>query len=176
MTPGRGAGRGVRGLALSGLLIVCGALAGAPSQAFEPPQGSKNFTPPSSVPNYVSNEAGPFGRGSSAAQPGADRFNTAPVAATGSPAARSEPTRSTAASAGRATHQGSLARGGTDRLKSASTRAARAHTRKARSRAALVRHRSHAASRRPVAAQRRPSAGRSRYAAHGARQAGRSFR
>ena len=79
------------------------ALYGAPSQAFEPPLGGKNFTPPSFVPNYFSNEAAPFGRGRSPPQPGADRFNTAPVAASGGYAATSEPPRNTAASAGRAT-------------------------------------------------------------------------
>jgi hypothetical protein len=176
MMPRRGASRGIRGLALAGLLIFCGALAGAPSQAFEPPPGSKNFTSPSSVPNYFSNEAGPFGRGSSVTQPGADRFNTAPVAATGGPAAMSAPVRSATASAGPGTHRGPLARGGTGRLKSASTRADRAHIRKARGRPALARFHAHAASRHSVATKHRPSVSRSRYAAHGAKQASRSFR
>ena len=56
----RGVGHGVWGLALAGLLIFCGALAGVPAQAFEPPPGNKNFATPGSVPNYFSDEAAPF--------------------------------------------------------------------------------------------------------------------
>ena len=103
------------------------ALTGMPAQAFEPQPGSKNFTPPSFVPNYFSNEAAPFGRASQSAQPGADRFNTAPVAASGGDAATSEPSRNAAASAGRASYRGKQARGRTGRFKSASSRTVRAH-------------------------------------------------
>ena len=114
------------GLALAGVLAV----GGAPSHAFEPQLGSKNFTPPNFVPNYFSNEAAPFGRGSQAAQPGADRFNTAPVAPSAGYAVTSEPSRNAEASAGRATYRGKLARGRTGRVKSASSRdVPRAHVR-----------------------------------------------
>ena len=53
-------------------LALVFALAGAPAEAAEPPPGSKNFTPPSTVPNYFSNENTPFQSGAEApaAQPG----------------------------------------------------------------------------------------------------------
>src|SRR5438045_3637855 len=40
--------------------------AAAPALAVEPTPGSKNFQPPNSVPNYFSNEAGPFRGGAGA--------------------------------------------------------------------------------------------------------------
>jgi len=44
------------------VLVVCMAVASA--AAAEPPAGTKNFAPPSGVPNYFSNEAGaPLGSG-----------------------------------------------------------------------------------------------------------------
>jgi hypothetical protein len=180
MTRGHGIGRGVRGLALVGLLIVCGVLAGSPAQAFEPTPGGKNFTTPSSVPNYFSNEAAPFGRVSSLAQPGADRFNTAPVAATVSPAAMSTPTRNTAASAGRSVRRGMMARIRPGRLRFVSSRAgrthaSRAHASGAQGRRALARASAHAASHHS-ATRNRAAASRSRYAARDTRHAGRSFR
>jgi hypothetical protein len=114
------------GFALAGGLAGL-ALSGAPSQAFEPQPGSKNFTPPSFVPNYFSDEAALFGRASQTAQPAGDRFNTAPVAASGGYAVTSEPSRNTTASAGRARYRGKLAHGRTGRVKSASSRTVRAH-------------------------------------------------
>ncbi len=111
------------GVALAGVLALCG----PPSQAFEPQLGSKNFTPPSFVPNYFSNEAAPFGRGAQTAQPGADRFNTAPAAPSGGYAAAAEPSRNIAPSAGRASYRGTQARGRTGRVRSASSRTARVH-------------------------------------------------
>jgi hypothetical protein len=176
MTRRRGIGRGVRGFVAAGLLTLLGALAGVPAQAFEPPPGSKNFTSPNSVPNYFSNEAAPFGRGSQMAQPGADRFNTAPIAAI------SQPTRNTASSASRGTHRSKLARGRTGRAKFVSSRTARTHVRKARSRAVLARRPAHAAARKSVATRKfvatkhRAAASRSRHAAHGVRHASRSSR
>jgi hypothetical protein len=178
----RGIGRGVRGFVAAGLLTLCGALAGVPAQAFEPPPGSKNFISPSSVPNYFSNEAAPFGRGSQMAQPGADRFNTVPIAASRHHAAISQPTRNTAASARRGTHRSKLARGRTGRAKFVSSRTARTHVRKARSRAVLARRPAHAAPRKSVATRKfvatkhRAAASRSRHAAHGVRHASRSSR
>jgi hypothetical protein len=100
-----------------------------PAQAFEPQLGSRNFTPPSSVPNYFSDEAAPFGRGAQTAQPGADRFNTAPAAASGDYAVQSEPSRNTAANAGHATYRGKQARGRGGYGRSASSRTVRAQVR-----------------------------------------------
>jgi hypothetical protein len=177
---GREGDRGIRGLALAGLLIVCGVLAGLPAQAFEPTPGGKNFTAPSSVPNYFSNEAAPFGRVSSLAQPGADRFNTAPIAAAVSPAVMSMPPRNIAASARRSVRRGMMARVGHGRLKFVSSRASRAHASgahagRAQGRRALARASAHSASRH-FATRNRAAASRSRYAARDTRHAGRSFR
>jgi hypothetical protein len=47
-----------RVLVLLAGLGLAGALPGSAAQAIEPPAGSKNFTPPASVPSYFSNEAG----------------------------------------------------------------------------------------------------------------------
>jgi len=68
-------------LALGAALAI--AVAGAPADAVEAPPGSKNFSPPGYVPNYFSNESGPFQGGAHArsAQP-----DTAPIVA--APAAR----------------------------------------------------------------------------------------
>jgi hypothetical protein len=46
------------GIALSLCVIV--ALAAAPAAAMDKTSGSRNFTPPASVPNYFSNESGPM--------------------------------------------------------------------------------------------------------------------
>ena len=53
----------LRHLALAAALVLA-----APASAVEPPPGTKNFTPPSSVPNYFSNESGPFGGGGAIAR------------------------------------------------------------------------------------------------------------
>lgn len=179
----RGLGRRVRGLVLAGLLTLCGALAGVPAHSFEPPPGGKNFTAPGSVPNYFSNEAALFGRGSRVAQPGADRFNTAPIAVRSRYAAMPAPTRGTVASAGPGPHRGRLARGKAGGFNSAAPRAGRTHLRKAhgrpahpqkaRGRSAMVRLSAHAAARKSVATWRRAAATRSR---HAARQARRAYR
>ena len=71
---------GLRALVLAfgaGLAI---AVAGAPAGALEAPPGSKNFTPPADVPNYFSNESGPFHSGATAhtAQPSAVPVAIAP--------------------------------------------------------------------------------------------------
>jgi hypothetical protein len=70
-----------KALALGVALAI--AVAGAPADAVEAPPGSKNFTPPRDVPNYFSNESGPFQGGANArnAQSG-----TAPIVA--APASR----------------------------------------------------------------------------------------
>jgi len=173
---GRAIGRrGVRGLALAGMLTICGALAGVPAQAFEPPPGSKNFATPSSVPNYFSNEAAPFGRGSQAVQAGADRFNTAPSAASYGHAAVSvsQPTYSTAASAGRAISRSKLARGGRGHSRFGAARQGRAYAGKTHG--SIVQSRSSAmpAPRKPAA----PSyASRSRHATSGTRYVHRTSR
>ena len=51
-------------LALGVALAI--AAAGIPVGAVEAPPGSKNFTPPADVPNYFSNESGPFQGGANA--------------------------------------------------------------------------------------------------------------
>ena len=64
--------RRLRALALGFGVGLAAALAGAPADAVEAPPGSKNFTPPTGVPNYFSNESGPFHSGGAttrAAQP-----------------------------------------------------------------------------------------------------------
>ena len=57
------------------------AFLGAPAHAIEAPAGSKNFTPPGDVPNYFSNESGPFrgGAAASTAQQGAVPVVAAPA-------------------------------------------------------------------------------------------------
>ena len=62
---------------LAVFIVLLAALAAAPLQAMEPAAGSKNFSAPRSVPDYFSNESGPFHTGASAraARPGpAGRF------------------------------------------------------------------------------------------------------
>jgi hypothetical protein len=63
--------RPLRPLALALSLGLAAAVAGTPADAVEAPPGSKNFTPPADVPNYFSNESGPFQGGAAArdAQP-----------------------------------------------------------------------------------------------------------
>jgi hypothetical protein len=173
MTRRRGFARAARwlalrfalGLALPGVLALCG----APSEAFEPPLGSKNFTSPSFVPDYFSNEAAPFGRGSQAAQPAADRFNTAPVATSGAYAAAPDPSRDSEASAGSASYRGTLAHSRTGRGKSASSRTARAHHGGARGGPVHAHSSARAASRSPAATTGRAAAARS---SRGGRSAG----
>jgi hypothetical protein len=174
---GRGAGgRGIRGLALAGLLAFCGALAATPAIAFElPPSGNKNFTSPGSVPDYFSNEAGPFGRGSQTATQGADRFNTAPSAAARGYAAMPQPGQSNAASAGRNAYRFGLPHAGTARHVASSQRG-RARIRYARGRPARGHPYARAASRHPVATRHRAAASHSRYAAHSSRHSRRVFR
>src|SRR5258705_7903822 len=65
-----------KALALGVALAV--AVAGAPARAVEAPPGSKNFTPPRDVPNYFSNESGPFQGGANARNMQSD---TAPILA-----------------------------------------------------------------------------------------------
>lgn len=60
-------------LALALCVALAVAVAGMPADAVEAPPGSRNFTPPADVPNYFSNESGPFQGGANArnAEPGA---------------------------------------------------------------------------------------------------------
>ena len=71
----------LRHLALGVCVGLAIAVAGAPAGAVEAPAGSRNFTPPSDVPNYFSNESGPFQGGANArnAQPGAIPVVAAPA-------------------------------------------------------------------------------------------------
>ena len=73
----------LRALALG--LLLAAAVAGGPVAAVAAPQGSKNFTPPADVPNYFSNESGPFQGGATARNAQSD---TAPVAAAPAPRGR----------------------------------------------------------------------------------------
>jgi hypothetical protein len=75
--------RRLHGLALALGAALAIAVAGAPADAVEAPPGSKNFTPPADVPNYFSNESGPFQGGANARNAPSD---TAPIVA--APAAR----------------------------------------------------------------------------------------
>src|SRR5205807_1329788 len=70
--------RRLRGLALACCAALAVVVAGVPANAVEAPPGSKNFSPPRDVPNYFSNESGPFQGGAHArsAQP-----DTAPIVA-----------------------------------------------------------------------------------------------
>jgi hypothetical protein len=64
--------RRLRRLALAlSVALAPAAAAGMPAGAVEAPPGSKNFTPPADVPNYFSDESGPFQGGAAArdAQP-----------------------------------------------------------------------------------------------------------
>ena len=65
-------------LALS--VALAAALAGMPAAAVETPPGTTNFTPPPYVPNYFSNESGPFqgGVNTRTAQPGGGPSLAAP--------------------------------------------------------------------------------------------------
>jgi hypothetical protein len=65
--------RRLRPLALAFCVALAAGLAGMPADAVEAPPGSTNFTPPADVPNYFSNESGPFQGGANArnTQPGA---------------------------------------------------------------------------------------------------------
>ena len=83
--------------------------AAAPAGAVEPAPGSRNFTAPSTAPNYFSNESAPFQEGARPGQPGADQFNAAP-GPRGETASSRRATR-TAAGSGRAKKRGKLARG-----------------------------------------------------------------
>jgi hypothetical protein len=180
MTRCRGIGpaieqRGFRGLALAGMLTICGVLTGAQAHAFEPPPGSKNFTAPSSVPSYFSNEAAPLGRGPQTVQPGADRFNTAPSAASYGHAAVSvsQPLYSTTASVGRGMSRSKLARGGSGRSRFGATRQGRAYSGRTHGRIVLSRSPAMSTSRKSTA----PSyAGRSRHASSSTRYAHRTSR
>ena len=65
------------------LCVALAVMLAAPAAgAIEPPSGSKNFTPPGSVPDYFSNESGPFrGAGGAVAAPP----SAAPVVAAPAP-------------------------------------------------------------------------------------------
>lgn len=94
------------------ILCLLDAVAGRPAHAVEPPPGSRNFTPPGSVPNYFSNESAPFqgGAGARAATPPAgDQFNAGQPAADTAAAPRRRTARAAAAPRGR--QLGKLAHG-----------------------------------------------------------------
>jgi hypothetical protein len=144
MIRGHGRRHAVLLLALA-LPVLAGALSGTPAAAFETPLGNKNFMTPSSVPNYFSNEAAPFGRASQSAMPGADRFNTAtaPIPMSRTPAAASRAASNESVTVGRARYRG----------KSAASRSSRSHVRTAHGRSTLARLPAQSASSQPVAAR-----------------------
>lgn len=59
-------GHGPRRLAGIAWLALAAAVATPPAGAVEPASGSRNFTAPGDVPNYFSNESGPFHSGANA--------------------------------------------------------------------------------------------------------------
>jgi hypothetical protein len=73
----------LRALRLALAVALAAAVAGEPAAAVEAPPGSKNFSPPGYVPNYFSNESGPFQGGATVRDA---RPDTAPIVA--APAAR----------------------------------------------------------------------------------------
>jgi len=119
-------------------LVLAIALATGPAPAVETPPGSKNFTPPGYVPNYFSNESGPF-QGNGGAN--ATARNTAPdsgaVAAAPSPrrlaghhASRGAKGRGhTRLAHGKAASRRQLAHAGAARGGKSTTKLARAHSR-----------------------------------------------
>ncbi len=72
----------LRPLALALSIGLATAVASVPAGAVETPPGTTNFTPPAYVPNYFSNESGPFQGGANArtAQPGVGPSLAAPAA------------------------------------------------------------------------------------------------
>ena len=58
-------------------LALAAAVAGGPAAVAAAPPGSKNFTPPADVPNYFSNESGPFQGGANARNGQSDSAPTA---------------------------------------------------------------------------------------------------
>ena len=70
--------RGLRALALALAVALAVAGAGVSADAVEAPPGSKNFSPPGYVPNYFSNESGPFQGGANARNV---QSETAPIVA-----------------------------------------------------------------------------------------------
>jgi hypothetical protein len=64
-------------LALS--IGLAAAVANVPAEAVETPPGTTNFTPPAYVPNYFSNESGPFQGGASARDAGVGPSLAAPA-------------------------------------------------------------------------------------------------
>lgn len=74
--------RRLRLLALALFIGLATAVAGLPADAVETPPGTTNFTPPAYVPNYFSNESGPFQGDANArtAQPGVGPSLAAPAA------------------------------------------------------------------------------------------------
>jgi hypothetical protein len=73
--------RRLRLTALAVCVALAAGLAGLPAGAVEAPPGSKNFNPPANVPNYFSNESGPFQGGAAArtAHTGAGPIFAAPA-------------------------------------------------------------------------------------------------
>jgi hypothetical protein len=73
--------RRLRPTALAVCVALAAGLAGLPAGAVEAPPGSKNFNPPANVPNYFSNESGPFQGGAAArtAHPGVSPIFVAPA-------------------------------------------------------------------------------------------------
>ena len=75
--------RRLRANAVALLVALAVAVAGAAADAVEAPPGSRNFSPPGFVPNYFSNESGPFQGGANARN---TQSETAPIVA--APASR----------------------------------------------------------------------------------------
>lgn len=119
--------------ACTGLLLA----ASMPARAVEPAPGSKNFEPPGAVPNYFSNEAGPFRGGA-----GAETTYSSPGGNSGPAVVSPYPPRRTAAAAPRRSAGRHAARGKSrTRLAHAHARSGRyaARTRTAKAKSAVLR-------------------------------------
>jgi hypothetical protein len=139
------AGRRLRRLALAVCLAYGAGLGAEIAVAVEPPSGSRNFTAPTHVPNYFSNETAPF-RGTSGGQtasPGGGPVVAAPVQAQHGAVASNRRAREQSVHAGR--QRARLARGKAGRHQVAGARGSRggksvaARNTSARSKASAVR-------------------------------------
>lgn len=172
MSLGRRVRRKLRYLALAGCLVLAMLAAGASLETVAAAAGSKNFTAPSYVPNYFSNEGGSF-RGDSTAR-------AAGPAAVPNLAAAAPRTRIATASRRAGRHHAGRAvkgRGGVRLARGRSgvhrqvahARAGHAGTvRSAKAAGPKLAHAQHGPARsKAVAAKSRPAPGRGKTAAHG---------
>jgi hypothetical protein len=157
--------------AFAGWLLL--AAASVPAAAQAPAAGTKNFDPPNSVPNYFSNEAGPF-RGGAGAETTYSSSGPAVVPSTPRERVAAAPGRSAphhAARAGRRVHLAHAhgrpsrhaARARTAKTRMAALRAGRTHAKAAASRRGSTKvaaAKRSAAKKHPAGTRHRPSSKR----------------